>query len=467
MRRRLVVLVSATVALVTIAFLVPLGIVVHRLAAERATRPAELATRSLSSVVSLATPATTAEVLTALDPAGALELGVVWPDGRSIGAEITDHTAGNLARRGAAGRYDASDGLLVVVPVVGPDGTTVVHSRVRDAELMRGVFAAWGILGALGVGILAGSVALSARLARRTLASVAELQDTAQRLAEGDLSARALDVEPAELSAVAGALGTLAERVDELLVMEREAAADLSHRLRTPLTPLRIEAEALPPSERRDRLVEQVLALEGAVSEVINLTRGGDHPDEDSSCDLVAVVRERTDFWRALAEDEHRPLSVSLPSTPAVVPLRRREASDLVDVLVDNVLTHTTAGTALLVAVAVTPTAVRLSCEDDGPGFPDLEAVQVRGATSRDGSTGLGLDIARRLANRANARLELGPSPAGGAAVHVVFPRRDRTEPLEFPRPSDLAAYTRAGQTSSGWRARDGATRGGSFGILG
>lgn len=420
MRLRLVLLVAATVSLVAIAFVVPLASVVAELAEERATRPAELATRSLAPALSLEDDATTSQVLDAIDPDGFLRLGVVAPSGAQMGSALPQGASLARLRTSPAGRYDGVGGVLVVVPVATSGGTSLVHALVPQGDLRRGVTAAWAALAGLSIALLAGSLALADRLARRTLTSVSTLERTAARLANGELDARAENVETAELAAVADALEVLALRIDELLRLEREAAADLSHRLRTPLTPLRIEVEALADSEARTRLVTQVGALERAVSEVIHLTRGRDSDlDAPTIVDLAAVVRDRAAFWSALTEDEGRLVDVDVPRRPCMVRLRPDEASDLVDVLLDNVLTHTPTGTDLRLAVSAEGGRVLLRCDDEGPGFAHPDDALRRGATWREGSTGLGLDIARRLATRGNGRISVSTAPTGGASVLV------------------------------------------------
>ncbi|NIT76487.1 MAG: HAMP domain-containing protein, partial [Thermoplasmata archaeon] len=63
----------------------------------------------------------------------------------------------------------------------------------------------------------------------------------ARRMGEGDLDARVEPSEPEEIRDVGEAFNQLARRLDQLLVEERESVADLSHRLRTPLTSLRLQ----------------------------------------------------------------------------------------------------------------------------------------------------------------------------------------------------------------------------------
>ena len=86
------------------------------------------------------------------------------------------------------------------------------------------------------------------RVARGVVRPVADLAHTAERLGAGDLDARVEPAGPPEIVEVGHTLNRLAGRIVELLAAERELVADLSHRLRTPITALRLDAEALGPT---------------------------------------------------------------------------------------------------------------------------------------------------------------------------------------------------------------------------
>lgn len=111
-----------------------------------------------------------------------------------------------------------------------------------------------------------------------------------------------------EIVAVAAALNFLAGRIRDLVSGERERVADLSHRLRAPLTSLRLEAEA----SGHDDLLAGVDRLERAVTDVIADARRPLHPPgRRGACDLGVVVGERVEFWGALA-DEHASVALIL-----------------------------------------------------------------------------------------------------------------------------------------------------------
>ena len=206
--------------------------------------------------------------------------------------------------------------------------------------------------------------------------------------------------------------------------------ADLSHRLRTPLTVLRMQADALPDREVRERLQDAAAELERAVTGLIEEARRPIREGTGTPADLARLARERAEFWGALADEQDRPWRVAVPDGPCPVAASAADLEAALDALLGNVFTHTADGTAF--AVLVEPGAgggTALVVEDGGSGF-DADVVE-RGR-SGGGSTGLGLDIARRTAEAAGGRIGVGPASLGGARITLEFPApggEDRRRP--------------------------------------
>jgi signal transduction histidine kinase len=136
--------------------------------------------------------------------------------------------------------------------------------------------------------------------------------------------------------------------------------------------------------------------------------------------DAVAVARKRTEFWAPLAEDQGRAWALEVDGDGTIVAVPVEELEAALDALLGNVFIHTPEGTAYRVLVTPRPGGgARLAVEDDGPGVAaDLVA---RGASGA-GSTGLGLDIARRTAEAAGGSLRITSGPRGGARIELDLP---------------------------------------------
>jgi signal transduction histidine kinase len=309
----------------------------------------------------------------------------------------------------------------VLVPVLGadPNKVSVVRTFVSDADLHRGVGRASLALVVLGAVLLAGAGLVAGLIGRGLVRPLLSVAGTADTLRSGDLSARATPADPAEVRRIADALNGLADRIRDMLQQEREAAADLSHRLRTPLTALRLDAEGLRDPDEAERVLASVAGVERMVSHVIAQAR---RPSRETGAmaDAAAVVRDRVEFWSVLAEEQERPVRQELPDGPVPVPVSVDDLGAAVDALLGNVFAHTPVGAGFAVSVRPGPVPA-VVVEDSGAGIED-PALLDRGR-SGGSSTGLGLDIVRRTAEEAGGRLDLSAAqPSGLRAVVWLGP---------------------------------------------
>ncbi|HEU4425898.1 MAG TPA: HAMP domain-containing sensor histidine kinase [Pilimelia sp.] len=417
MRLRLTLLVTATTTLVLVAFVIPLALLLRSAAEDRAVNSAIQALQGLVPLVATGEPDV---IRLGVQQTGVVErpVTVFLPDGTSLGAPAARTPAVELAARGRSFTVTTPQGREVVLAVVRADrGVAVLRTVVPDADLHRGVGRASLLLAGLGVVLIGLGVLVADRLARALVRPIVEVSAVSHRLAAGDLSARAEPAGPPELRGVAMALNHLAGRIQELLQQERETLADLSHRLRTPLTALRLEAEALSDPDETARITDRVDAVERAVTGLIRRARrSADEPA--GQCDAVAVVRERVAFWSVLAEDTDRPVTLTIAEGPLPVAVGADDLAAAVDAVLGNVFAHTPDGTAFAVHLAPRPGGgAELTVVDEGPGLVGTPGdPAIRGA-SGGASTGLGLDIAGRAAQASGGAMRLAAGPTGGARV--------------------------------------------------
>lgn len=415
MRRRLLLLVAATTSLVLVAFVVPLALLLRTVAADRAVQVATVEAQTLNPLVATsdrAALALTVQQVNANSPTG---FSVFLPDGSVLGQPAARTPLVELATRGTSATGDVDGGREIVFAVRDRTGAAaVVRTLVPDAALTAGVGRSWLLLAGLGVLLLVTSLALADRLGRRVVRATTELAATSHRIGAGELDARAAIDGPGELAVVATALNGLADRIADLLREERETVADLAHRVRTPLTALRLDAEALPAPTDAQRIGDGVEAVQRAVSLAIEQARR--RGSDTTACDAAAVVRDRLAFWAVLAEDTDRAVTADVPAEPVPVALPRSDLEAALDAVLGNVFAHTPDGTPFAVRLAGTV----LTVADAGPGLPPGSDALRRGASGA-GSTGLGLDIARRAAVRSGGELDLRPGPLGGLEVALTL----------------------------------------------
>ena len=422
MRRRILLTLLASTSIVLVAFLVPLMVIVGSFAVDRAQREVVLQIQPLVSRIPVVEPDSLDELVSAFAQETGHPATVYLADDTIVGEPRPLDPPVQLARDKGAFFAEADGGRDLLVPVYTEAGEAILRVYVTDEELTGAVAGARLTLLALGLALLAVSVGLGLLLARTFLRPISELGATAEQLAGGDLSARVPASDIPEIDNAGTALNRLASRVVELLGLEREEVADLAHRLRTPVAALRLDADSLPDSDSTTRLRADVDRLDRMVDEVIREARRPLREDIPSSADLCSVARERTAFWMVLAEDQDRTLSLDIPPGPIPVAAEARDLGDALDALIGNVFSHTDEGVAFRVAVgAGAGPGAWLEVSDSGPGFSSSAVVQ-RGL-SVSGSTGLGLDIARRLAERAGGSIEIGSNASGGARVRLNLTR--------------------------------------------
>ncbi|GAA1823824.1 HAMP domain-containing histidine kinase [Planosporangium flavigriseum] len=431
----------AVTAMVALAFLIPLGLVVAQLARERALADAERQTAIVVAVLMTTTDPTAVD--RAIAAAGGPAAGRVAVHGLGGGSVGQRHArAEEIAM--AAGQLktvvtDVPGGLSYLEPVdIGQNRNAVVEVFIPSGELTRGVHVAWYALTAVALGLVVASVWVGDRLAAKVVGSARGLADAASALGNGQLDVRVEPSGPRELAEAGLAFNVMAERVKALLADERELVADLSHRLRTPLTALRLDAETLDDHHAAERIRHAIGNLELEVDEIIRAARkprlaaaaaaAAAEPGEHSRCDASDVVRERMKFWSAVAGDQGRRCEAIGVDAPAPVPVARAELAAALDALLGNVFRYTPQGVPLEVTVSRRDGYVAITVEDGGPGIADPDRALRRGETNH-GSTGLGLDIVKRVAYTANGTVNIARGRLGGASIVVLLADAEWTPP--------------------------------------
>ncbi|MFJ6723370.1 ATP-binding protein [Streptomyces sp. NPDC091281] len=429
MRWALVRVCLAVTTMVVVAFAVPLGLVIKEMVRDRAFSNAEREAAVVVPALSITTDRDQLErVVAAAGSDDGMALHLPAGDGRpalDLGRQrAADADIAAVRALGRASTAEVPGGSALLQPVALGLGTAVVEVYVPESETGHGVGTAWAVLAAVGAALVVGSVAVADRLGVRMVRPARRLGEGARALGEGKLGARVPEDGPSELRRAAVAFNSMADQVVQLLANERELAADLSHRLRTPLTVLRLNAASLGDSPAADQTRAAVAQLEREVDTIIRTAREAKPQTAaagpGAGCDAAEVVRERMAFWSALAEDEDRKVRVAGVDRPVRIPVARADLAAALDALLGNVFRHTPERTAFAVDVHDAEDAVIVLVSDAGPGIADPEAAMARGRGSGSaGSTGLGLDIVRRLAEATGGDVRIGSSVLGGTEVRI------------------------------------------------
>jgi signal transduction histidine kinase len=267
--------------------------------------------------------------------------------------------------------------------------------------------------------VIAFGAALGARWLARPMRRLADAaQALQQSLARGGalpaLDERRGTVEVRETARLFNRMG---QRLREQFDARGLHLAAVSHDLRTPLTRLRLRLEALPPAER-EAAAQDIAAIDALLDDTLAVLRE-QRAGEPERVDLGALLQ-------ALADDlaeQGQPVELLPPAPGTLVRARPVALRRVLDNLVSNALRH--GGNARLQA-ARDGDVVELCVDDDGPGIPPEQIARafepwVRLREQGSGQ-GLGLAIARDLAERDGATLALANRPEGGLRACLRLP---------------------------------------------
>ena len=309
MRRRIAGVVAAVSALVALAFVIPLGVLVRQTAEDRAIDRARTdAAAVVPMVVAGASPGELANAVAATTAGAEGRMTVITGDGSRVGpaAESPEFDDALLTGRSSVSATDG--GQQVVTAVVDDTGArAAIRVFVENGELRRGQWPAWGALISVAALLVGLSVAVADRLARTIVRPTQQLASAANALGDGDLEVRVEPDGPPELVELGDAFNELASRVRVMLDDERALVAELSHRLRTPLTALSMRIEGVEDPAMATALRHDVDRVTKVVDQLINEARGRPEGRVALGCDAADVVAERVEFWAVLAQDQGRP----------------------------------------------------------------------------------------------------------------------------------------------------------------
>lgn len=439
MRRRLLLSTLASVAAAVLLLGVPLAVAVRGLLVQQSFDELEQLAQGTQAVLDQG--AGEAQVLLALLAERTdTRLMVLSRTGQVVvdsgGAGSGRLAAGPdvaQASQGQVGRARVDGFVSVAVPIERSGAQAILRATATDERLRRAVQRAWLQI----AGLAFAAVAVAALLARwqgqRLAAPLEALAASARRLGDGDFSARAPRSGLPETDEVASTLDRTAGRLSAMLERSRSFGADASHQLRTPLTALRLDLEALEAALADGGVagtqalvgaaVVEADRLESTIDELLTLTEA---PHDTEPVELGALVTERLDAWQALARAQQRRVVVRQGIAP---PVRARAAAigQSLQVLLDNALAHGQGTITVVVEGVERPTAqaqagARLCVADEGPGLPPDVAARVTGDTpSGTGGDGRGLALARSLIEAEGGRLRV-VRDGSGAMVCLLLP---------------------------------------------
>lgn len=408
MRRRLISSTFLVVMMVVILLGIPLAVIEARAIDQNARSSIDTEAAVLANVVVIDL-GITSDLYSAEQQRS---LATILAPGHFATVEVTGHA--KLALNpdpGAAGVFKKSrtittseKGTPIAVTV-----TVMAPRDQADEEIRRALI----LISGVALAVLLAASGLAYLHARRLTKPLEDLAATAERLGSGDPRPRHRRYGISELDRVAEVIDASADQISTMLGAERRLAADASHELRTPLTALSMRLEEIialaddPQTVREEAEValSQVERLTDVVQRLLTTARTARGPDLAVPIEVDTVIRQQVHEWRPAYQSTRRGIVVSgerrlsAMATPGAF-------SQILSTLLENSLIHG-AGTVTVHTRAVSGSLV-VEVGDEGPGIPpELGSRIFERSVSARGSTGLGLAVARELAESDGGRLDL------------------------------------------------------------
>ena len=369
-----------------------------------------------------------------------------------LGGERGHHgLEGNLPQPLGGGLFGGSGGARsgrsLSLPITDTNGAYVQISEApaSGSDALVSVVEAWIVAAALAVVLAAiAGYLVAARISRPVVALTA----ASDRMADGDLGARADVDRNDEVGRLAESFNAMAGRIQGTVTTLRRFVADAAHEIGTPLTALRADLELAQRTsgseqERRfvDKALEQANRLEALSASLLQLSRleAGETPPRNEPVDVAQLAREAADGVASRAEQAGVELMIDVEAGPLPVSGARAELQTVLANLLDNAIKFTPEGGTVTLTARAPGGAVgtgarpdgtgevEVTVADTGVGIPLAEQADIferfhraRNVSAYSGS-GLGLAIVKAAAERCGGRVTFTSSEAG-TAFRVSLP---------------------------------------------
>jgi two-component system sensor histidine kinase CpxA len=276
-------------------------------------------------------------------------------------------------------------------------------------------------------------------LARHLSAPLKRVREASERLAAGDLTARAgamVQGRRDEIGDLVRDFDVMAGRLSLLVSSQKQLLSDISHELRSPLARLHVAVElarrkAGPAAEKDlNRIEAEGTRMNEMIGQILTLARAdSDKPAVTELFDVADLVRRVAADTDYEARQSGRTVVVR-DSAEAMVQGDAALVASAIENVVRNGSRYTPEGTSVDISVATTATRAHIIVRDHGPGVPPEEIDRIflpfhRVGASRDrnsGGTGLGLSIAARAASVHGGTIRARNADGGGLEVAIDLP---------------------------------------------
>jgi two-component system, OmpR family, sensor histidine kinase CpxA len=393
-----------------------------------------------------------AEYMSQVEGSHGIRATLLDPQNQDILGKGVPHDSTDIIREARETGQNQFRGGIVYTgasPVSTPQGTFVLVAQVHPWQ----VFENPALLGRMTLKFLVALLCtgfLCLIFARHIASPIRTLQSAAARIADGDLSVRAMPaIAPRsdELAKLARDFDRMAERIQDLLHKQRELLGDISHELRSPLTRLNVSLELLRhgDGDAIERMQTDINRLDELIGQVLTLTRlqMGEGQKVMTSVNLQSIVESVAEDARFEGQRDGKSVVVThvetclLAADPALL-------RSCIENVVRNAIRHTRQNTEVVISldkvtIAVAPWA-QITVTDHGNGVPRqsmsrlFEPFYRVSETGNSGANGfgLGLAIAQRVAFLYGGNITARNLDIGGLEMKIILPLKDSVQQPVF-----------------------------------
>ncbi len=290
------------------------------------------------------------------------------------------------------------------------------------------------------IGIVAGIIA-----SRGLTRPLSQLAQAAREFGPKSLSKRVAIKGSTEVKAVANAFIDMADALEKAELRRRNLTADVAHELRTPLSVLRANLQALTDGvypltqDEIERLLEQTELLSHLVNDLHELAQADSKQlyIDQQALDLSDLLTRVTQKFQPVAELQSVRLVLQVPSDDVKLTADSRRIQQVLNNLLQNALVHTPAGGIITLSLARDGDCARLAITDTGSGIPAEHLPHIferfyradRSRSRATGGTGLGLAIAHAIVEAHSGTLVAHSEGAGKGATFIISLPISSTQP--------------------------------------
>ena len=317
----------------------------------------------------------------------------------------------------------------------------IVEREIRQATEQEGVRFLTNVQQAALIGVIIAGIAaivVGTWLFRQITRPLGELRSAAQTLADGDLTVRSPVSSQDEVGKLAIAFNDMAAEIERNEGLRRQMVADVAHELRTPLSVMRGNIEAMmdglvqPNKDELSEVHDEVLRLGRMVEDLrtLSMADSGELQLAMEPLDAAALMKTVARRMAPLGKDRDISIGVQIPDQTLIIQGDEDRLQQALMNLIDNALRHTTAGGSVEVEAGRIDDRIFLAVTDEGPGIPAEELPNLferfwRGDKSRSragGGSGLGLSIVQQIVAIHGGEVGVESPPAGGSRFTILLP---------------------------------------------